>query len=87
MTKRLRMAVPFILLWVLALALPAAPVFAQDGVTVLAEGFNAPQGVLVAPDGSVWVIDSGVGGDTEYKMIDPSGQEVVGTYGETARGS
>lgn len=85
MTKRLRMALPFILIWALVLVIPAAPVSAQEGVTVLAEGFNAPQGVLVAPDGSVWVIDSGVGGDTEFTTIDPSGQEVSATYGETAR--
>ena len=63
MTKRPRKALLLLVALLMALALPAATVVAQEGGTVIAEGFNAPQGVLVDPDGNVWVIDSGVGGD------------------------
>jgi sugar lactone lactonase YvrE len=76
------------LLSVLALTLVsfAGVVQAQDGGTKIAEGFNGPQGVLVDPEGNVWVIDSGLGGDTELKIADPeSGQEITATFGDTAR--
>lgn len=42
-----------------AMAMPATPALAQDVGTVIAKGFNGPQGVLAAPDGSVWVIEAG----------------------------
>lgn len=79
--------------WTLVLAaallvgygVPAAPVMAQDGPVVVAEGLNAPQGVLVAPDGSIWVVDSGVGGDTEVDAINPMGERVTATFGDTGR--
>jgi hypothetical protein len=59
---------------------------AQGGGTSVGGGFNAPQGVLVAPDGSVWVIDSGLGGDTEVAFVDPeTGEDTTATFGETAR--
>jgi hypothetical protein len=59
---------------------------AADGGTVVGSGFNGPQGVLVAPDGSVWVIDSGVGGDQELTMKNPeTGEDTKVTIGETAR--
>lgn len=59
---------------------------AQGGGTTLADGFNTPQGVLVAPDGTVWVIDAGVGGDTEILFFNPdSGEEETATLGESAR--
>jgi streptogramin lyase len=64
----------------------AGVVSAADGGTVVATGFNGPQGVLVAPDGSVWVIDSGVGGDQEMTMKSPeTGENVTVKLGETAR--
>ena len=73
---------------VLGLALlmaPASTVLAQEG-EVVAEGFNGPQGVLVAPDGSIWVVDSGVGGDTAIQMVDPAtGQISEAMMGETSR--
>ena len=37
----------------------------------IAGGFNGPMGVLVDPDGNVWVIDSGLGGDTEVEWHNP----------------
>jgi DNA-binding beta-propeller fold protein YncE len=59
---------------------------AQGAGTTIASGFNAPQGVLVAPDGSIWVIDSGLGGDQEIPFVNPETGEVeAATYGETAR--
>lgn len=43
-------------------------------------------GVLVAPDGSIWVIDSGTGGDTEVAGVDPgTGQPVTAKLGDSAR--
>jgi sugar lactone lactonase YvrE len=72
-------------IFVLALALvPLAS--AQGGGTSVGGGFNGPQGVLVAPDGSVWVIDSGLGGDTQLPFVDPnSGEEIGASFGETAQ--
>jgi LPXTG-motif cell wall-anchored protein len=70
----------------LILAALAGVASAADGGTVIASGFNGPQGVLVAPDGSVWVIDSGVGGDQEFTMKNPeTGVDEKVTMGETAR--
>lgn len=42
---------------------------AQESV-VVATGLNGPMGVLATPDGNVWVIDAGVGGDTEIEFPD-----------------
>ena len=75
-----------VLVLMLALIPVVGVVNAQGGGTTVAGGFNSPQGVLVAPDGSVWVIDSGVGGDTEIAFFNPeTGQEEMATVGETAR--
>jgi LPXTG-motif cell wall-anchored protein len=68
------------------LAALAGVATAADGGTVVATGFNGPQGILVASDGSVWVIDSGVGGDQEKTIKSPeTGQDVKVTIGDTAR--
>lgn len=81
--KKLTVVVSVIFVLVLALV-PFAS--AQGGGTSIGGGFNSPQGVLVAPDGSVWVIDSGVGGDTEVAYVDPNtGGAATATYGESAR--
>lgn len=82
--------VSFILVLALFVALvagaPAPTVMAQESGEVIAEGFNGPQGLLLAPDGSIWVIDSGVGGDTPMEMVDPAtGQIAEAMMGETAR--
>lgn len=64
----------------------AGGVHAQGGGETVASGFNGPQGVLVAPDGSVWVIDSGMGGDETVSFPSPeSGQLEEAKYGESAR--
>ncbi len=73
---------------ILALAIIplAGVVSAQGGGTMVAGGFNGPMGVLVASDGSVWVIDSGVGGNTEIPFVDPeTGQQSTAMVGDTAQ--
>lgn len=69
----------------IAPGLAAAPVMAQDGPVVVAEGFNLPQGVLVAEDGSIWVVDGGVGGENEVEAISPQGELVTATFGDTGQ--
>lgn len=69
----------------IAAAHDGPPVPAADG-EVIAEGFNGPQGVLVDGDGNVWVIDSGLGGETAIKWISPeTGEDVEATLGESAQ--
>lgn len=71
---------------VLLFMLAGSVVQAQGGGETVATGLNAPMGILVAPDGSVWVIDSGVGGDEEIPFISPeTGQEITAQFGESAR--
>jgi len=61
------------------------PVSAADG-EVIAEGFNGPQGLLVDDDGNVWVIDSGMGGDTDMKWISgETGEAVDAKLGDSAQ--
>lgn len=62
----------------------AATALARTPETVTT-GFNGPMGVLVAPDGNVWVIDSGIGGDQAFKTISPEGEETTAKAGNTAR--
>ncbi|RLT35449.1 MAG: ScyD/ScyE family protein, partial [Chloroflexi bacterium] len=53
---------------------------------VVAEGFNGPQGILVTRNGSLWVIDSGVGGINEASAMDPNtGEVVTAKVGNTSR--
>jgi hypothetical protein len=85
----------FTLHWLALLALlvgllPAQALFAQDKDMaapgeVVAEGLNGPMGILVDPNGDVWVVDSGLGGDEEIEGMDFSGQPVTIKYGSTAR--
>jgi plastocyanin/sugar lactone lactonase YvrE len=67
-------------------------VFAQDempvieGAEVIASGFNGPQGILVDPDGNVWVIDSGLGGEDDIEWFSPdAGALVPSKMGMTSR--
>lgn len=60
----------------------------ESGGTVIVDGLNGPQGVLAIDDGSVWVIDVGLGGDQEVDVggLDPNTNEVIkATFGNTAR--
>ncbi len=66
-----------------ALAQPPAP--GLEGAETVASGFNGPQGVLVDPDGALWVIDSGLGGDQELgTLTGPDGEPFTSVMGETA---
>jgi LPXTG-motif cell wall-anchored protein len=69
--------------------LPLSAAFAQDAATtgeVIAEGLNGPMGVLVDPNGDIWVIDSGLGGEEVIDMLSPeTGQPVTATVGLSAR--
>lgn len=83
MTKKTGSVAGLALVLVLLVASVAG---AQGGGTTVAGGFNSPQGVLVAPDGSVWVIDSGVGGEDDIPFVNPeTGEEVVAKIGDSAR--
>lgn len=73
-----------------ALALLASLVLsiglAQPQGEVVAEGLNGPMGVLVEDDGTIWVVDSGTGGDEVREMFTPQTGEVGEVrFGETAR--
>ena len=60
----------------------------ESGGTVIVDGLNGPQGVLAIDDGSIWVIDVGLGGDQEVEIggLDPNTNEVIkATFGNTAR--
>lgn len=91
-TKVLRALSVFALVLVAVLAL-AGIALAQDtgadgtgGGTVVAEGLNGPMGVLVDPNGDVWAVDSGLGGDEPVDVFSPeAGGVVSGTYGSTSR--
>lgn len=80
----------FALLLVVGFALPAnaqdAPLSAGDGVMVGDPGvLHGPMGVWFAQDGTLWVIDSGLGGDEGVPWISPEGQEITGMMGQTAQ--
>ena len=70
---------------------PAGHAVAQEresGGAVIVDGLNGPQGVLAVEDGSVWVIDVGLGGDQEVDIggLDPNTNEIIrATFGNTAR--
>jgi sugar lactone lactonase YvrE len=61
-----------------------SPLTAEDGV-IVAGGFHGPQGVLVDPDGNIWVIDSGLGGEDVIPWVTPNGQIVDAQFGQTAQ--
>jgi sugar lactone lactonase YvrE len=53
---------------------------------VVAEGLNGPMGLLVDPNGDIWVIDSGMGGDEPISVINPeTGEAVEAGYGMSTR--
>jgi sugar lactone lactonase YvrE len=59
---------------------------AQEAGTVVIDGLNGPMGVLVTPDGSVWAVDTGVGGDVEMELpLFGTGEQSSWRFGETAR--
>lgn len=57
-----------------------------EGGTVIASGFNGPQGITLDAEGNLWVIDSGLGGEEEVQYISmETGQPVTTKMGPTAR--
>ncbi|MBT8399506.1 MAG: ScyD/ScyE family protein [Rhodothermia bacterium] len=71
---------------VLGCTLTSVDVSAQDGPEVFASGFNGPMGVMVASDGSIWVVDSGVGGEEEMMYPDFTTYELKAVkFGHTSR--
>lgn len=67
MRNRLNLILALLLLSGLALAQPQGSTFAS--------GFNGPMGLLVDPDGNLWVVDSGLGGEDSIEMIPPGAPE------------
>jgi sugar lactone lactonase YvrE len=61
--------------------------YAQEMMgTTVATGLNGPMGVLVAEDGSVWIVDSGMGGEETIEATNPdTGEKITATVGDTAR--
>lgn len=58
----------------------------NNGGTTIASGLNGPVGVLAGPEGKVWTIDAGTGGDREIPFISPQTLEpTLATVGNTAR--
>ena len=68
------------------LAVAQSPLQEMEGGTILAEGFNGPQGITVDADGNLWVIESGMGGDDEIQYLSlETGEPAPTTMGPTAR--
>ncbi len=63
----------------------AAEETASTEFPIVATGFNVPQGVLVDPDGNIWVIDSGLGGDKEIPYVAPGIGATTAQVGDSAR--
>lgn len=78
----------------LLLLLLTVPMLAQDGPPpppeldgdIVATGLNSPQGLLVASDGTLWVADSGLGGEEEIEFYNiQTFQPQTATFGMTSR--
>jgi uncharacterized protein GlcG (DUF336 family) len=88
--KRVKLCTVLLLVAIMLMGI-IAPVSAQDAPDaaldgVFAEGFNAPQGILVDEDGSVLVIESGVGGAEEVTIFDTQTMtDSTAFLGQTAR--
>jgi glyoxylase-like metal-dependent hydrolase (beta-lactamase superfamily II) len=86
--RRRNIAKIIILTFTLTLLVFATGVSAQGGAegVVIGTGFNSPQGVLVDDEGTVWVIDSGVGGDESLSFFNTQALEMAEVeFGESAR--
>jgi predicted SnoaL-like aldol condensation-catalyzing enzyme/sugar lactone lactonase YvrE len=69
-----------------ALGLVEMPEMVATEFVTVATGFNGPQGILVDDDSNIWVIDSGLGGDTEAEWVNPDSGEVDSAMmGDSAR--
>lgn len=66
---------PSRLAFLLSLLVFLGTALGQPESTPFAAGLNGPMGLLVAPDGDVWVVDSGVGGDDTLEAMGPGTAE------------
>jgi sugar lactone lactonase YvrE len=57
-----------------------------EGGTIVASGFNGPQGIAMDAEGNLWVIESGLGGDEAIQYISmETGKPTPTKMGTTAR--
>jgi sugar lactone lactonase YvrE len=85
MTRRFKTFAAVFMVTALLLSALAGTASAADGV-IFAGNFNGPQGILVAPDGNVWVVDAGTGGEQQMEMTNPeTGEKAIVTMGNTSR--
>jgi sugar lactone lactonase YvrE len=62
------------------------PAQASGDGTVVASGFNGPQGITIDTEGNLWVIDSGLAGDDDIQFISQeTGQPFATKMGPTAQ--
>lgn len=81
MLDRTRLILPITLLALLVGAAAAQP----EG-TPVATGLNGPMGLMVDPAGTVWVVDSGMGGSDTLEMQTPGADEPQALpFGMTSR--
>lgn len=84
--RTLKLVVALLILLSLSGIASAQPPLPEiPGATLVASGFNGPQGVLVDPQGTVWVIDSGLGGDQTLQFTGEGGEVMTATLGMSAR--
>lgn len=76
----------FILLAFPGLVVAQPPSPDTEGGTVVADGFNGPQGIAVDADGNLWVIESGLSGNEDIQFISmETGEPAPTKMGPTAR--
>lgn len=68
---------------VLSLSVRNQQVAAQEQYVVVADGLNGPMGLLLDDSGTLWVIESGMGGDTAVAF--PNRDTGTAQMGETAQ--
>lgn len=85
MSKRLAIFIFAILVLTISVVAQDAPPPPEIDGEIVVEGLNAPQGVFVDSEGTLWVTDSGSGGDETIEFVDTQTFEPVEAfYGETS---
>ena len=70
----------------LTLAQDGAPPMPEIDGEIVLQGLNGPQGLHVDADGTLWVVDSGLGGEEEIDYFNPTTMEAtVGMAGQSSR--
>ena len=84
--KKTLLAALFLLLVIPTIAQEAPPPPDLGSGMVVIQGLNGPQGLHVDADGALWIVDSGVGGETAIDFINVNTFEPVeATFGETSQ--